>query len=136
MDSSLIISKIDEFVIQEAIFPSDIIYKSYSIFGKHYIRLNNQIDLTDDKNDYVKANFKKEIDRGITSMEEGVGLLMHEELKNLGFINFGFDFVEKSGTKEFYFFDINLDNFSWQKNIKTGASPIMRRGLEALANKK
>ena len=80
--------------------------------------LNNQVELSEFNNpEHSKNYFKQSVARELTDMENMVGFIFNEELNARKFINFGFDFVNKKNTNEFYFFDINLDNFSWQKII-------------------
>ena len=132
---SCLISEIGELLIQEAIFPSEYVLKSYFIFGKHFIGLNNQID-SEIKQDqiYDKTTFKQAVVREVSEEEKTVGLLVCEELQKKKFFNFGLDFVRRTGTSDYFFFDINCDNFSWQKNIKGNLPKFFRTELRKISN--
>lgn len=120
-------------LIQEAIFPSDCVFKAYSVFGKYFIAINNQIDFQNKEMvAFEKSQVKKKVEREITEMEKTVGLFFTEELNSRKFLNYGLDFVCRSGTNDFYFFDLNPDNFHWTKAVKKDSPKTLRKGLASL----
>ena len=65
-------------------------------------------------------------------METTVGLLFTEELNSRKFVNYGLDFVKRNGTNDFYFFDLNPDNFHWTKVVARDSPKTLRKGIVAL----
>lgn len=125
-----------EVVIQEAIVPSECVFKVYKVFNDFVIKLNNQIDFTDpEKFTFEKAEVKRKVEREISDMEKEVGRAVAHELDEQGFHNFGLDFVRRKGTNEFYFFDVNQDNFHWAKAFVSDNGPRLRKGLIEKINK-
>jgi hypothetical protein len=122
-------------VIQEAIVPTDYVFKCYYVFGHFVIRLNNQLDFENrEKLTFHKEEVKGLIDAKIDPVEHDIGLAFCQELDAVGFHNFGLDFVRRKGTNEYYFFDINQDNFHWVKGVGASSGLRLRNGIERQFN--
>lgn len=116
-------------IVQEAIAPTECVFKCYHLMGNFVIRLNNQIDFEGGSLTFEKEQVKKPVTRAIDDMEREVGAAFCAEMERQGFHNFGLDFVRRVDSDEFYFFDVNPDNFHWIKAFGDRSVELLRKGL-------
>ncbi len=135
---SSLISKIEEISIQEIIEPTDCVYKGYSAFGNSYIRINNTIEISGIKDPGLvkKEDTKKVVVNEIDQQTKSINDIVISKLNAGGYVNFGLDFVRKTGTNEYYFFDLNSDTIIWAKLFKNQEREAFIKGNLSLLDHK
>ena len=114
-------------------------FKSYSVFGKHSVYVNNTVDIETMGSPAaaLREDMKKRVTVEIDDTTRLLAAAVNEVLDAKGYMNYGVDFVRRKNTNEFYFFDLNSDTIQWAKLFNEQSAEVFAEGvLEIIAEQK